>query len=201
MPHNMPTPDDRGREIRSDSDLTGKILIAMPAMGDTQFARAVVLICAYSDEGAMGIVLNRNARDTSFRELLEMLDIEDAADAPEISVRVGGPVEPGRGFVIHLADGHAHDGKMDVGAGLELTTTRDILENLAQGRGPDRAVLALGYAGWGPGQLDDEIRANGWLTGDMRQGYVFGDPAAVWGDALKALGVDPVMLSVASGRA
>ncbi|MDO5641915.1 MAG: YqgE/AlgH family protein [Paracoccus sp. (in: a-proteobacteria)] len=184
-----------------ESELTGKILIAMPEMGDPRFRRTVVLICAHSDQGAMGLVLNRPMPDMSFPRLLEMLGIDATGTAPDLAVRTGGPVEPVRGFVLHEAQDNPGEGTMDVGSGLALTTTRDILIDLAGGHGPARAILALGYAGWGPGQLDQEIRANGWLTAEMDQDYAFGDPAHTWMRALHALGVDPLSLSGAAGRA
>ena len=184
-----------------DSDLTGKILIAMPDMGDPRFRRSVVLVCAHSDDGAMGIVLNQPMKNMQFTKLLDLLGIEDVDHAPDLPVRTGGPVEPVRGFVLHPKSLAPHDGSMDVGSGLQLTTTRDILVELAEGRGPEQAILALGYAGWGPGQLDSEIRANGWLTAEMDPDYAFGDPGAVWIRALHSLGIDPLSLSGAAGRA
>ncbi|WBU53168.1 YqgE/AlgH family protein [Paracoccus sp. SCSIO 75233] len=187
--------------MNPDSDLTGKILIAMPDMADPRFAHSVVLICAYGDDGAMGIVLNQPIKGMKFAQLLEMLEIKDAANAPDLSVRTGGPVEPVRGFVLHPERDETQEGSIQVGSGLEVTTTRGILLELARGRGPERAMLALGYAGWGPGQLDSEIRANGWLTGEMDPDYAFGDPDTVWLRALRALGVDPLLLSGAAGRA
>ncbi|MFD1796667.1 YqgE/AlgH family protein [Paracoccus aurantiacus] len=187
--------------MQHDSDLTGKILIAMPEMGDPRFQRSVVLVCAHSDEGAMGIVLNQPMQGMGIPELLDMLGIEPADGALELPVRVGGPVEPVRGFVLHPQQGALEDGSMDVGNGLALTTTRDILVELAEGRGPSQAMLALGYSGWGPGQLDDELRANGWLTANMDPDYAFGDPAEAWMRALQSLGVDPLSLSGAAGRA
>ncbi|MFV0293196.1 MAG: YqgE/AlgH family protein [Paracoccus sp. (in: a-proteobacteria)] len=187
--------------MNPDNDLTGKILIAMPDMGDTRFAHSVVLICAYAEDGAMGIVLNNPMEGMKFSALLEMMDIESVAETPDLIIRIGGPVEPVRGFVLHPARESRQDGSIEVGSGLELTTTRDILLELAGGRGPDNAMLALGYAGWGPGQLDSEIRANGWLIGEMNPDYAFGPPGAVWLQALNALGIDPVLLSGTPGRA
>ncbi|MDO5604610.1 MAG: YqgE/AlgH family protein [Paracoccus sp. (in: a-proteobacteria)] len=187
--------------MNPDNELTGKILIAMPDMGDPRFARSVVLICAHSDEGAMGIVLNHPLHELSFGGLLEMLGIAPAGPVPGLPLRQGGPVEPGRGFVLHSARPVPQEDAMHVGSGLELTTTRDILIEIAEGNGPERAVLALGYAGWGPDQLDGEIRANGWLIGDMNPEYAFGPPDDVWRRALAALGVDPLTLSGAAGRA
>lgn len=187
--------------MTDESDLTGKILIAMPEMGDPRFQRSVVLICAHSEEGAMGIILNQPMRGMAFPKLLEMLGIEDSGGNADLPVRTGGPVEPVRGFVLHPHDQVDPEGSMDVGSGLALTTTRDILVELAEGRGPAKAILTLGYSGWGPGQLDDEIRANGWLIADMDPDYAFGDPGAAWMRALGSLGVDPLSLSGAAGRA
>ncbi len=187
--------------MKHESDLTGKILIAMPDMGDPRFRRSVVLVCAHSDDGAMGIVLNQPMSDMKFARMLDMLGIETGDQTPDLPVRTGGPVEPVRGFVLHSHEGELLDGSMDVGSGLALTTTRDILIDLAGGIGPDRAILALGYAGWGAGQLDRELRANGWLTAEMSLDYAFGDPAGAWLGALHSLGVDPLSLSGAAGHA
>ncbi|SDD96732.1 putative transcriptional regulator [Paracoccus isoporae] len=187
--------------IDPDSDLTGKVLIAMPEMTDPRFAHSVVLVCAHGNDGAMGIVLNKPMEQMRFAKLLEMLGIETGGAVPDLPVRIGGPVEPVRGFLLHPATGAEHEGTMAVGSGLELTTTRDMLVELAEGRGPERAILALGYAGWGPGQLDSEIRANGWLTAEMDHDHAFGDPGEVWLRALQSLGVDPLLLSGAAGRA
>ena len=186
------------------ANLTGKILIAMPGMSDPRFARSVVLVCAHSDEGAMGLVLNKPLPDIRFADLLEQLGIERGADVPGIEVRLGGPVEQGRGFVIHKVAEHGLDpeGRMRIGRGLAMTTTRDILEDLAMGQGPDQAVLALGYAGWGPGQLESEMLANGWLTGEGQDDLIFdADNDAKWQRALRAQGIDPSLLSAAAGRA
>jgi len=186
------------------SNLTGKILIAMPGMGDPRFERSVVLICAHSDEGAMGLVLNHALPEIDFTELLEQLGIEVEENARPVQIRFGGPVEPGRGFVLHKVAEHGQDpeGRMRIGHSLAMSTTRDILEDLAQGSGPDPAVLALGYAGWGPGQLESEMLANGWLTGDSAEDLIF-DAANEdkWQRALRAQGIDPSVLSAAAGRA
>lgn len=185
-------------------NLTGKILIAMPGMADPRFERSVVLVCAHSDEGAMGLVLNRPLPEVGFDDLLEQLGIEVEGDARRIEVRFGGPVEPGRGFVLHKVAEHGQDpeGRLRIGQALAMTTTRDILVELAQGHGPDPAVLALGYAGWGPGQLETEMLANGWLTGDSAEDLIF-DPSHddKWQRALKAQGIDPSLLSGMAGRA
>ncbi|KGJ20341.1 YqgE/AlgH family protein [Paracoccus sanguinis] len=189
-------------------NLTGKVLIAMPGMADPRFAQSVVLICAHGDEGAMGIVLNKPLPGVAFAELLDQLGIAPDRTPPAVPVHFGGPVEPGRGFVLHRLpeDAAAEDddeGMMRIGeAGLAMTTTRNILEDIAQGRGPDRAVLSLGYAGWDAGQLEREMLANGWLTAEAGDELVFGpDNARKWQDALRSLGVDPLMLSAAAGHA
>lgn len=197
--------DARGAIPRDN--LTGKVLIAMPGMTDPRFSHAVVLICAHGDEGAMGIVLNKPLPGIGFAELMDQLGIPTEGRDPSVPVHFGGPVEPGRGFVLHpLPEGVPDDegsGRVRIGGlPLGVTTTRNILEDIVQGRGPDRAVLSLGYAGWGAGQLESEMLANGWLTAEARDELVFGaDNARKWQDALKSLGVDPMALSSAAGRA
>lgn len=187
-----------------DANLTGKVLIAMPGMADPRFDRSVVLICAHTAEGAMGLVLNRPLPEIAFGDLLKQLNIETDTLARRIEVRFGGPVEPGRGFVLHSVPEHGDDpeGQLRIGRTLAMTTTRDILEDLASGQGPDTAVLALGYAGWGPGQLEAEMMQNGWLTGEGAEELIFGAAHAdKWGRALRAQGIDPSLLSAAAGRA
>ncbi len=185
-------------------NLTGKILIAMPGMADPRFERSVVLVCAHSEEGAMGLVLNHPLPEIDFGDLLEQLGIQADDQTRRIEVRFGGPVEPGRGFVLHKVAEHGEDpeGRLRIGQALAMTTTRDILEDLAHGQGPDPAVLALGYAGWGPGQLESEMLANGWLTGDGAEDLIFdSSDDDKWQRALRAQGVDPSLLSAAAGRA
>lgn len=197
-------PQRRRAEGGDQTNLTGKILIAMPGMADPRFERSVVLICAHTDEGAMGLVLNRPLPDIDFGDLLEQLDIATDASARQIEVRFGGPVEPGRGFVLHNVPEHGDDpeGRLRIGRTLAMTTTRDILEDLAHGNGPASAVLALGYAGWGPGQLENEMLQNGWLTGNGAEDLIFGDSHSdKWQNALRAQGIDPSLLSAAAGRA
>ncbi|MEZ5714202.1 MAG: YqgE/AlgH family protein [Paracoccaceae bacterium] len=183
-------------------DLTAKLLIAMPGMGDPRFEHSVVLICAHSPDGAMGLIVNKPMVDLRFAELAEQLEIGDGAPAWDDAVRYGGPVEPGRGFVLHTDDFASPLATLEVGGGFAMTATLDILEELAAGRGPERALLALGYAGWGPGQLESEILANGWLTAEAAPALVFdGADAGKWAAALKTLGVDPLSLSAAAGHA
>jgi len=189
---------------KSDN-LTGKVLIAMPGMADPRFAHSVVLICAHGDEGAMGIVLNKPLPGVGFAELLGQLGIDSHGRTPAVPVHFGGPVEPGRGFVLHpLPEGEGDDeGMLRIGGlRLGLTTTRNILEDIASGKGPERAVLSLGYAGWDAGQLETEMMANGWLTAEAGDELIFGtDNDQKWQRALKSLGVDPLALSTAAGRA
>ncbi len=183
-------------------DLAGRMLIAMPGMGDLRFQRSVILICAHSPEGAMGLIVNKPAAEMSFAGLLEQLGIGSTDRGRDIRVRFGGPVERGRGFVLHSDDWSGDETAMDVPGNLRLTATLDILRALAGGEGPAQALLALGYSGWGPGQLEDEILRNDWLICDAGAEILFSDmDSAKWAGALRRIGVDPVTLSGAAGRA
>jgi putative transcriptional regulator len=185
-----------------ETQLSGKLLIAMPGMGDPRFDRSVVFICAHSDDGALGLIVNKPTPDLSAEELLEQLNITPTKGAPEIRVHFGGPVEHGRGFVLHSADYLSNSSTMRIDARFGMTATLDILEDMARGEGPTKSLLALGYAGWGPGQLEEELQSNGWLTTDASPELVFGeDSHAKWACALRTLGIDPLMLSAAGGRA
>ncbi|PQO22383.1 hypothetical protein C2I36_13385 [Rhodobacteraceae bacterium WD3A24] len=184
-------------------DLSGKLLIAMPGMPDPRFDRSVVFICAHSQDGAMGLIVNKPApSEINFEDLLEQLSITPTDAAREIRVQFGGPVETGRGFVLHSADYSANSSTLEVDAQFGMTATLDILEDIAQGRGPGRSILALGYAGWGPGQLEQELVDNGWLTCDPALDLVFdSDNGGKWERAVKSIGIDPIMLSSSGGRA
>lgn len=183
-------------------DLAGKLLIAMPGMGDARFQRSVILICAHSDDGAMGLIINKPAGELSFGGLLDHLGIKSVGGGRDIRVRFGGPVERGRGFVLHSADWAGGDATMQVPGGLRMTATLDILEALASGGGPAQALLALGYSGWGGGQLEQELSRNDWLVCDPGVELVFSDEdPAKWAGALRSMGVDPVTLSAKAGRA
>ena len=183
-------------------DLAGKLLIAMPAMGDPRFAHTVILVCSSSDDGSMGLILNRPAHDLSFGSLLDQLGIPRVAQGRDIRVHFGGPVERGRGFVLHSADYAGGQATMRVAGGYGMTATLDVLEALAQGEGPQVAILALGYAGWGPGQLEAEIARNDWLTAEAPADLVFAaDDTGKWTAALRRMGIDPLMLSAHAGRA
>ncbi|MBC7154566.1 MAG: YqgE/AlgH family protein [Rhodobacteraceae bacterium] len=188
---------------KSDTlDLSGKLLIAMPGLGDPRFARSVIFICAHSPDGAMGLVINRPARDLEFTDLLSQLGIEPGQNCPSPPIHFGGPVELGRGFVLHSAEYRGHEATLRVNDRFSMTATLDILQDITKGTGPKAALLALGYAGWGPDQLDREILANGWLTCDALPELVFDrEDAGKWARALASLGVDPESLSGASGRA
>jgi len=189
----------RGREF--DSYLAGQLLIAMPGMRDPRFVRTVVYMCAHSAEGAMGIVINRVLESLTFDDLLEQLGIEGSVPLEAATVHFGGPVETGRGFVLHSGD-YRQDGTLAVAADVSLTATVDILRAIAAGEGPRRHLLALGYAGWGPGQLDGEIRANGWLHVAADEALVFdAELDSKWDRAIAKIGIDPRMLSDAAGHA
>jgi len=187
----------------------GQLLVAMPGMADSRFARSVVYMCAHSEEGAMGIIVNRAASKVNFSELLVQLEViapDEAirlpAQAGSVQVLKGGPVETGRGFVLHSNDFFIDNSTLPIDAGISLTATIDILRAIAKGSGPDRAVLALGYAGWSPGQLETEMQHNGWLTCPADSSIIF-DTAleSKYDRALRKLGIDPGRLSAESGHA
>jgi putative transcriptional regulator len=181
--------------------LTGQLLIAMPGMQDPRFAKSVIYLCAHGPDGAMGLVVNRLLDSLSFSDLLEQLGIEMPSVGEPIEVHFGGPVESGRGFVLHSAD-YVQDATLVVDEEIALTATVDILKAIASGGGPSRCLLALGYAGWGEGQLDTEIKANGWLHVQADDDLVFGtDMASKWERAMAKLGIDPRMLSDDAGHA
>jgi putative transcriptional regulator len=197
-----PGPEDEGY-------LDGQLLIAMPAMGDPRFSRSVIYLCAHSSEGAMGIIINQRAPNISFTELLEQLHIvptEDRISLPShltaMAVYLGGPVETGRGFVLHSADYFKAESTLPIDESVCLTATIDILRDIAKGSGPDKALLALGYAGWAPGQLENEIQANGWLNCPADPELIF-DPEVdrKYQRALNRLGIDPIRLVNDSGHA
>lgn len=189
--------------------LDGQLLVAMPAMADPRFSRSVIYLCAHSADGAMGIIINQHAPHISFCELLEQLNItsEDEAirlpnELRTMAVHVGGPVETGRGFVLHSADYYADDSTLPIDEGVCLTATIDILRAMAKGSGPDRALLALGYAGWAPGQLENEIQSNGWLHCPADAELVFDqDVEQKYNRALSKIGIDPSRLVNDSGHA
>lgn len=189
--------------------LDGQMLIAMPSMRDERFARTVIYICAHSTEGAMGIVVNQPAANVNFLDLLVQLDVVPADDliqlppqAGTVKVLKGGPVETGRGFVLHSSDFFIADSTLPIDDGVCLTATLDILKAIAQGGGPMSAVLALGYAGWAAGQLENEMQENGWLHCSADTDLIFGaDVAGKYDRALRKIGINPAMLSSEAGHA
>ena len=184
------------------SDLTGKFLIAMPGIGDPRFENALVYLCAHSEDGTMGLIVNRQSDDVVIDDVLDQLEIKACDDMPALAVHFGGPVEMGRGFVLHEAAYQDGDATMVVDENFAMTASQDILKDIARGQGPERRIFCLGYAGWGPQQLEDEISANGWLTCDASKDIVFKLPdARKWEATLKTLGVSPEFLSGAAGHA
>jgi putative transcriptional regulator len=189
--------------------LDGQMLIAMPAMHDERFERSVIYVCAHSSEGAMGIIINHPAANINFPDLLVQLEVIPATDLIELppsaeSVRVlkGGPVETGRGFVLHSSDFFIENSTLPIDDGICLTATLDILKAIARGDGPESAVLALGYAGWAPGQLENEMQENGWLHCAADAELIFGpDIRGKYEKALKKIGIDLGMLSSEAGHA
>ena len=182
--------------------LTGQLLIAMPQMMDPRFARSVVYVCAHSeDAGAMGLVVNKLFEALTMGELFTHLKLDPGALGRSRPVHFGGPVEPGRGFVLHTTD-YREDATLAVADGIGLTATLDILRAIGKGEGPRRSLLALGYAGWAPGQLDAEMQANGWLSVQADADLVF-DPDfdGKWRRALAKLGIDLTLLSTEAGHA
>ena len=189
--------------------LEGQMLVAMPGMRDERFARAVIYLCAHSPEGAMGIIVNQPASNIKFTDLLVQLDVipqEERIHLPRsaggVKVLKGGPVETGRGFVLHSSDFFIQDSTLPIDDGICLTATLDILKAIAAGGGPANALLALGYAGWAPGQLENEIQQNGWLHCPADSALVFdADAGAKYDLALRKIGIDPGMLSSDAGHA
>jgi len=205
----MKTSRKSAKQEPSRSFLDGQMLIAMPAMSDERFARSVIYVCAHSSEGAMGIVVNQAAQNIKFPDLLVQLEVIPAAEriqlpnsAEAVKVLKGGPVETGRGFVLHSADFFIENSTLPIDEGICLTATLDILKAIVRGKGPSNAILALGYAGWAPGQLEQEIQQNGWLNCPADSELIFGiDVEHKYERALAKLGIDPAMLSSEAGHA
>ncbi|MGL5734266.1 MAG: YqgE/AlgH family protein [Beijerinckiaceae bacterium] len=203
----MPMPTRRKSDDRGYLD--GQFLIAMPGMIDDRFAKAVIYMCAHTSEGSMGLIVNHRAPKVQLPDLLVQLDIVPDASAirlngrnQRINVLRGGPVDTGRGFVLHSSDFYAETSTMPVAEGLCLTTTVDILRAIARGEGPERALLALGYAGWSPGQLESEIQQNAWLSCEADPDLIFDDGVETkYERILRKLGIDPMLLSSTAGHA
>lgn len=190
------------RKIEGESFLEGKLLIALPGMNDPRFEKSVIFMCAHSVEGAMGIMINKPVTGLSFQDLLRKLDLEVTPATPDFPVLYGGPVETGRGFVLHSGDYESSDATLPVSEDVSLTATLDILRAMGEGRGPQKAIFALGYAGWSPGQIEDEIRSNGWIHCDSDAALLFNtNIEAKWATALGKLGIDVSGLSAHAGHA
>jgi putative transcriptional regulator len=201
--------DGSGHAASGQGYLDGQLLVAMPVMGDPRFERSVIYLCAHSPEGAMGIMVNRPAGSIDFPQLLMQLNIINKSEqitlpdsAETMKVLSGGPVDTGRGFVLHSSDYFIANATLKINDGVCLTTTVDILKAIAKGNGPQHAILALGYAGWSPGQLETEIQDNGWLHCDADADLIFGeDVGDKYDRALRKIGIDPGMLSNEAGHA
>ncbi len=188
--------------LGTTTDFTGQMLIAMPGIGDPRFAHSVVFLCAHSEDGAMGLIVNKVVDGMELSALLGQLNIPLKRPEFDCSLHFGGPVEGGRGFVLHSPEYQSDLSTLKVSHQFSMTATMDILEDMAQGVGPEKRLLALGYAGWGTGQLEAEIAENGWLLCDATQDLVFGVAnAEKWPQALKSIGVDALSLSATAGHA
>ena len=204
----MPKSSSKSRATTpADTFLNGQMLVAMPGMADERFSRSVIYLCAHSQDGAMGIVINHPARKVTFSEILVQLDVlgsdaDTGLKVNHVPVVRGGPVESGRGFVLHTTDYFVDNSTLPIDDAVSLTATLDVLRAIAHGKGPRQAVLALGYAGWSPGQLEAEIQENGWLNCPADPALLF-DPAleGKYEMALRKIGIDPVMLSGEAGHA
>lgn len=194
---------------RLEDSLEGKLLISMPTIAEGCFARSVVYICAHSEDGAMGLIVNQAAKSIAFDELLEQLDIEDnegcLADTDKLQARTvhfGGPVDTSRGFVLHSPDYFQASSTVQMADGFSLTSTPDVLKALLTGAGPEHSIVALGYAGWSPGQLENEIKHNGWLHCEADPSVVFGSELeAKYDNALSKLGISSSQLIAEAGHA
>ncbi len=187
-----------------ETSLAGKLLVAMPkpAMSDPRFERSVIYVCAHSEDGAMGLVINKPAENITFPELLEQLNIDSGPACDRIRVHAGGPVDVSRGFVLHSTDYYTDNSTLSVTDDVGLTATIDILRAMAAGSGPTQSLFALGYAGWGAGQLEAEIKMNGWICCDPAHRLIF-DPRVEdkWQESLQFMGINPAILSSVQGHA
>ncbi|EAQ04440.1 hypothetical protein OB2597_09859 [Pseudooceanicola batsensis HTCC2597] len=190
------------RILQNALDLSGHVLMAMPDMGDDRFTRSVILICAHSEDGAMGLMVNLRTDDVALSDLAEQLDMETAPQFHDRPLHSGGPVEQERGFVLHSPDYHSAISTMAVTSEISLTGTLDVIEELANGKGPEHALVMLGYCGWGPGQLESELARNAWLVGDAPFDLIFGTPdARKWEAALANQNISALNLSSTQGHA
>ncbi len=183
--------------------LTGQLLLAMPSLRDSNFEKSVIYICSHDEKGAMGIVINQPLKSVDFSEVLAQLKLDDDAIQPGLfpDVHFGGPVEMTRGFVLHSTD-HTHKDTILLNDTFGITATIDILQDIVTGQGPTDSIFALGYSGWGPGQLEQEMQANAWLSVDANPDLIFDTNVDdKWDQALAALGISPAQLSTIVGNA
>ena len=181
-------------------NLTGQVIVSMPSLQDERFYKTVIYICAHSSEGSMGIIINKKIDYDLFPSLLEQLGIDKPINN-KLFLRYGGPVESGRGFVLH-SDDIVRKETLNIKKGVALTSTSEFFEDLIKGNGPENSILALGYAGWQPGQLEEEIIQNSWMSLSVETNFLFDDAVSKkWDEAYKLLGINPINLSSDSGRA
>lgn len=194
--------DDEDPNLEEGDFLIGRLLVAMPGIEDPRFERTVLYLCAHDEEQAMGLAVNRPVEGLTVFELLERLGVKSEIQAPSDLVLLGGPLERERGFVLHTDDFTSPESTLAIADGLGLTATRDVLNAMASANRPRKAMLALGYAGWGPGQLEQELRDNVWLICDADEGLLFDeDHEHKWTRALAKLGITADHLSATAGRA
>jgi putative transcriptional regulator len=192
----------RPQAISGENFLEGKLLIALPGMSDPRFEKTVIYMCAHSTTGAMGIIVNKPIEGLGFQELLRRLELPVSDRTPNSPILFGGPVETGRGFVLHSGEYESTESTLPISPDISLTATLDILRAISEGSGPQKALFALGYAGWGPGQIETEIQGNGWVHCDADPNVIFGnDMESKWAVALRKLGIDMSGLSAHAGRA
>ena len=182
-------------------DLTGQIIVSMPSLQDERFYKTVIYICAHSSEGSMGIIINKKIDYDLYPNLLEQLGIDKPLKNNKLFIRYGGPVESGRGFVLH-SDDMTRKETLNIDKGVALTSTFEFFQDLAKGNGPKKSILALGYAGWQPGQLENEIIQNSWFSLPVKTSFLFDNEVSrKWNDAYKIMGIEPHYLTSFSGRA
>lgn len=187
--------------LKDKFSLTGKILVAMPFLSDPRFSHTVIYVCGHDSQGAMGLIVNKGLPAVTFEELLSQMEIEIPNIKRKIPIQYGGPVEIGRGFVLHSSD-YMSEATVLIENGFAMTATLDILRAVALNEGPQQTLLALGYVGWASGQLEHEIQENGWLAIDANPELIFGpDLENKWRQALASLGIDPASLSFEIGHA
>ena len=188
--------------MKEKIDLDGKLLIAMPGIGDQNFDKSVIYMCSHSEDGAMGLVINKPSTDLKLSDLFKQLSIIPESILLTETVHIGGPVEHGRGFILHSCDYVAKDSSINVTDKISMTASLEILEDISKGKGPNDYLLSLGYSGWGPGQLEAEIQSNGWLICDTPDNFLFTtNDDEKWDIALKAIGIESGMLSTTGGTA